>query len=196
MSNHKYINYFITFISLTIVFYYFFNSFSKSIKNHKDISEEITVSENMEKGIFNRIKNIENRLFEKYSLGKNFTQLESCENGSELAIKDAKNKIYKLYAFGAQMIPTTEESRFIDFYEYFLKSEYGISTAHLGSIVTPKAECYSNKMEELIKTEFGETFFEQAKKEAKELFKKKDYSSKSTNDPLSKTDNNLTHFNT
>lgn len=174
MSKHKYINYFVTFMSLAIVFYCFFTLSSKSIKNQEDIIKEFTVSENQEEGIFNRIKNTENRIFKRYSFGEDFTQLESCEKGSELAIKDAKNKIYKLYTFGTQMTHMAEESRFIGFYEGFLKSEYGISTVDLGGIVSLEAECYSNKMEELIKIEFGETIFEQARKEARLLFKKQD----------------------
>ena len=175
MVKHKYINYFITFMSLAIVFYYFVNSFSKSIKNQEDVIEEFTISGYQEEGILDRIKNIENKIFKRDSSGDDFISLENCEKGNELAIKDAKNKIYKLYTFGVAMIPMSEKYRFERYYEDLLKSKYGISTEHLGCIVPlPEEKCYLNKMEELIKIEFGETIFEQTRKEARVQFKKQD----------------------
>ena len=174
MSKHKYINYFVSFMSLAIVFYYFFNSYSKTIKDQEDIIEDFTVSWNQEQEILNKITNIENRIFKRDSFDGDFISLEDCEKGSQLAIKDAKNKIYKLYTFGLPMIPTTEEYRFERYYEDLLKSKYGISTEHLGCTVSKEMECYRNKMEGLIKVEFGATIFEQTRKEARALFKKHD----------------------
>lgn len=139
MSKHKYINYFITFMSLAIVFYYFANSISKSIKNQEDVIEEFTISVYQEDGILDRIKNIENRIFKRYYLDKDSTQLENCEKGRKIAIKDAKNKTYKLHTFGSKMAPITEKIRFDGFYEGFLKSKYGISTEHFDCIVPPPA---------------------------------------------------------
>lgn len=161
-------------MSLAIVFYYFFNSYSKTIKDQEDIIEDFTVSWCQEEEILNKIINIENRIFKGDSFGDDFISLENCEKGSELAIKDAKNKIYKLYAFGAPIIPMAVEYRFESCYKDLLKTKYGISTEHHGCIVSTEMECYRSKMEELIKIEFGETIFDQTRKEARALFKKKD----------------------
>lgn len=144
MTKHKYINYFVSFMSLVIVFYYFFNSYLITIKDQEDSIEDFTVSWNQEEEILNKIINIENRIFKGDSFGDDFISLENCKKGSELAIKDAKNKIYKLYIFGAPMIPMAEEYRFEIYYEDLLKSKYGISTKHFGCTVSTEMECYRN----------------------------------------------------
>ncbi len=171
MSKHKCINYFITFISLAIVFYYFSISFSKTLKDQKEILETSCHVENKSGGIPNKIKKIENKISKWYSLRKDSTQLGGCETGIKQAMKNAGNKIYKLYTFGAIMLPMAEESKFNRFYENLLKSNYGISTEHLGCIVSPGTECYSIKMEDLIKIEFGAEIFDQTREKAIILFK-------------------------
>jgi len=95
----------------------------------------------------------------------------NCESGTKRAIKDAENKLYKSYSYGL-ILRTKEESEFSEFYQKYMKSKYGILIKDGGCVRSDDSKCYSKKMKEFIKKEFGNDVFERTLKEAKELYKK------------------------
>lgn len=97
----------------------------------------------------------------------------SCDDGTKHAIKDAEKKIYKSYSYGL-IVRTKEEYEFNKFYQKYMKSKYGILFKDGGCVVSNETKCYSKKMRELIKKEFGSDIFERTQEEAKKEFNKTD----------------------
>ncbi len=95
----------------------------------------------------------------------------NCETGTEDAIKDFRNGKYNCYSYGLiiQMEPD-----FNNFLEEYRKNKYGIISKNAGCVRTEHSKCYSKVMKELVYEKFGSDIFEKSRKEAKELYKKKE----------------------
>jgi protein TonB len=95
----------------------------------------------------------------------------SCENGEEFAQRDSKLGKYKLINFGL-ILRTGDEWEFAKFYENYLLKNYNIETFEAGCSTYSTGECYSKEMRKIIKTKYGDDFFERTRKEAKSHYKK------------------------
>jgi hypothetical protein len=95
---------------------------------------------------------------------------KSCESGTNRAIEDAENGIYNYYKNVSTGVKTKEEWKFSEFYQKYLKSDYGILVKDRGCVVTSQSECYSKKMNELIEKKYGEDIFIRTREQAKKNF--------------------------
>ena len=95
----------------------------------------------------------------------------SCENGEKFAQRDAKLGKFKLINFGL-IIRVGDEWEFAEFYEAYLLKNYNIENFDAGCSVYTTGECYSKEMRKIIKTKYGDDFFDRTKNEVKLLFEK------------------------
>ena len=95
----------------------------------------------------------------------------SCENGNKYAARDAKLGKYKLFEFGLKIIVHYVPQGFDEYYKNYILEKYNIETFEGGCNVYKTAECYTEKMKELLLKKYGNNFFEKAKKEARTLFR-------------------------
>ncbi|MFD2909000.1 hypothetical protein ACFSX9_09645 [Flavobacterium ardleyense] len=96
----------------------------------------------------------------------------NCESGTKRAIKDAENKVYNSSSYGLKM-KTEDDWKFDEFYEKYMESKYGILIKDGGCVRTPDSKCYTEKMKEIIATEFGSEIFKKSREEAKAKYNKK-----------------------
>jgi len=112
-------------------------------------------------------------LFSSFSFAqkdKTIFKETTCDTGKAQAIEDANSGIYKYITYG--LVASTDWD-FDTFYWQYVKDEYNVILGTGGCVVKPDIMCYTSKMKELIKQDFGDDFFEKSKQEAKRLYQKK-----------------------
>lgn len=95
---------------------------------------------------------------------------DTCEEAIARAENDFKNGIMKATTYG---LVVAEDYYFEEFYDKYLKDNYGVESSNGGCVITESLECYSSRIFELIEAKYGSDFFKKTRKEAKRLYKPK-----------------------
>jgi len=95
---------------------------------------------------------------------------DTCEEAIERANKDFEKGNIKSISYGLIIAPDFE---FEDFYDKYLFDKYRITSIDGGCVVTESSECYSSRMDALIKQKYGKNIFKKARKEAEKLYPNK-----------------------
>ena len=95
---------------------------------------------------------------------------ESCEEAISRANNDFKKGKMQAITYGLVL---EADPKFENFYEEYLLEKYGITSINGGCSIMESDECYSDRMNELIKTKYGANIYQKARKEAEALYPNK-----------------------
>jgi len=99
-----------------------------------------------------------------------YNYYDSCEEAKAHAIKDAQSGILMSRGHGLPDVPTDWNPDFENYFEIYIYSKYGIEITQEGCVITDYEECYTQTMDSVIISKFGNDIFEKNRNILKQKF--------------------------